>query len=100
MSDAVSHETNCCTVNIAAQIEQKKAGHRKLIRHGGALCSRCLERPPAHRQRYCNPCHAEAEKVARARRRDELTRLRALEQQLSKGKDNGQITKEDKTAAT
>jgi hypothetical protein len=96
VSDNVFHETKGCPLNIAAQIEERRAGRRKFIHHGGTLCSKCLERPPTSGQRYCNPCHAEANRASRARLSRELKRLRALEQkqQLSKGKDNGQSKKE------
>lgn len=62
----VNGGTNCCTQNIAAQIEQKRAGRRKLVRHGGTLCSKCLEVPPTKGQKYCPACHAAYEKARRA----------------------------------
>lgn len=96
MSDHVSRVTNLCSGKVAAQIEQRRRGDRKIVRHGGALCSRCLEKPPANpKGGYCAGCHAEYEATRRKSEREELKRLRALEQQMSKGKDNGQ----DKTEA-
>lgn len=41
---------------IAAQIELKRAGRRKLVRHGGALCCRCLHAPPLPYHGYCRQC--------------------------------------------
>lgn len=76
-------ETSCQTWNVAAQIEQKQAGRRKNIRHGGTLCSKCLVNPPsAKNQRYCKPCHNEAVKASYRRKQDELIRLRQSKQEM------------------
>jgi NMD protein affecting ribosome stability and mRNA decay len=88
MSD-VSHETNRFTSNIAAQIEQRARGIRKQIRHGGQLCSHCLEKPPAGpNDRYCRECRAADRRARRIAAKEELRRLRALEKQLLKDKDD------------
>lgn len=42
---------------IAAQVEMRRAGRRKRVHHGGALCSKCLARPPIANNRYCRECH-------------------------------------------
>jgi len=90
MSETISRETDCSTINIALQIQQKRMGRRQLVLHGGTLCSRCYEQPPRPGQRYCAPCHAADERARRVKRSEELKRLRALEQSLSNGKENGQ----------
>lgn len=85
MSGSVSHEGNGSARNIdgriAAQIEARRAGHRKMVFHGGSLCSTCLENPPRPNQRDCTECHRKASRDSRARLRAELRRLRALAQQ-------------------
>lgn len=97
---SVSRETHCGADHnpkIAAQIEQRRQGDRKLVRHGGTLCCRCLKRPPlSKKDRYCALCRAADRRKRRAAAREELQRLKALEQKLSKGKDNGQITRTEK----
>lgn len=80
MSD-VSHETDSYTVTVQAQIDQVRAGRRKLVRHGGALCSGCYDEPPMPRQRYGLRCHAAYEAKRRQDQAEELKRLRALAQQ-------------------
>lgn len=77
MSDAVSRETRCLPSNIALQVEQKLAGKRKHVRHGGALCSGCLQNPPLPTGRYCRKCRNAHSKDAKKREREELKRLRA-----------------------
>lgn len=79
----VNCENNCVTSNIAKQVEQKRAGRRKHVRHGGTLCSKCLEAPPAPRQRYCVPCHNAAQSASYHRRKGELSRLRAMAARLN-----------------
>jgi hypothetical protein len=64
------HETQFSTA-VARQIEARRAGRRKNVRHGGALCSRCLAVPPRHGQGNCKACHAADSKARRARRREE-----------------------------
>jgi hypothetical protein len=59
------------------QIALKRAGRRKLVRHGGTLCSGCYAEPPAPGQRYGKRCHAAREKARRAAAAAELKRLRA-----------------------
>lgn len=89
MSENVSRETECLPSNIAMQVEQRRMGKRRKVHHGGTLCSRCLKRPPASaKDRYCNLCRAADRRKRRKFEREELKRLRALEQKLSKGKDN------------
>lgn len=101
MSDCVSRVTCFSSEKVMAQIEQRRRGDRKIVRHGGALCSRCLEKPPANpKGGYCASCHAEYEATRRKSEREELKRLRALEQILSKGKDNGQSKTENTSGAT
>lgn len=52
---------------VTVQIEQKRSGYRKTVRHGGTLCSKCLTNAPAPKQRYCRPCHASAQAASRAK---------------------------------
>jgi hypothetical protein len=53
---------------IRNQVAEKRRGGRKVVRHGGTLCSDCLEVPPATaKTRRCRPCHAAYEKARRAR---------------------------------
>lgn len=58
---------------VAAQIEQRRAGRRKLVFHGGTLCSHCLDNAPRPGQRTCSKCHAENERARRARSREGVT---------------------------
>jgi hypothetical protein len=75
---SVTPATLCLSANIAAQIEQRALGRRKLVRHGGLLCSRCLEQPPAGAvDRYCHGCRAAYNRDRRKAEREELKRLRA-----------------------
>lgn len=41
---------------IDMQIALKRAGRRKLVRHGRTLCSKCLDAPPTAYHRCCRPC--------------------------------------------
>jgi hypothetical protein len=90
MSDDVSHETRCLPGNIVLQIEQRRLGKRKHVRHGGLLCSGCLENPPAPGQRYCAGCHAAANVRHRARVKQELNQLRALRGQMGESADRAE----------
>lgn len=86
MSGDVSRVTHCLPSNIAQQIEQKKQGKRKLVRHCGLLCSRCLHHPPASpRDRYCHLCRAADRRKRRKAEREELKRLRSQLQQHGAG---------------
>ena len=80
VQQSVNHETQCCT-DIEMQILLKRAGRRKLVRHGGTLCSRCYAEPPMAGQRYGLRCHAAREKDRRAKVSAELKRLRAAQQE-------------------
>lgn len=64
----VSRETQCST-QFAAQIQQRRDGLRKKVRHGGALCCTCLDVPPPRNGRDCDNCHAEAQKAYRKRKK-------------------------------
>lgn len=76
----VSHETESYTATVQAQIEQVRAGRRKLVRHGGKLCSGCYDEEPMDGQRYGKRCHAAYEAKRRQDQAAELKRLRALAQ--------------------
>jgi hypothetical protein len=85
----VPRETESLPSNIERQIAAKRAGDRKIVRHGGLLCSRCLENAPASAtDRYCLECRAAYERERRKIQKDELLRLRALAQ--SNGANDGQ----------
>ena len=56
--------THCSTL-IDRQVELRRQGRRKNVRHGGKLCSRCLSCAPAAGRRYCRPCHAAYERDRR-----------------------------------
>lgn len=86
---SVDGETYFCTLDVAAQIEQKRAGRRKLVRHGGRLCSKCLERPPAASCGYCNPCHAAHMRQYRARSKPPETEFHPGEYLRELGKEEG-----------
>lgn len=61
----VSREADFST-RVAMQVEAKRQGSRKLVRHGGTLCSRCLAEAPARPGGgYCAPCHAANERERR-----------------------------------
>lgn len=62
---------------IRAQIEQRRLGGRKLVRHGGRLCSRCLDAPPvSSKGGYCRACHAEYQRERREKlRADSISSL-------------------------
>lgn len=87
MSDAVSHETNCFREAIEHQVALKLAGRRKLVRHGGTLCSGCYQEPPLPGQRYGARCHRTAVQKSYYKKQK---RLKALEEQqkLSRGVDD------------
>lgn len=74
----VSQYTDNLPENIARQVEAKRAGRRKIVRHGGMLCSRCLENPPTRNDRYCRACRNSYNADHRKAERQELKRLRAL----------------------
>jgi hypothetical protein len=76
--NGVSPKTDCCKSNIEAQIEAKRAGRRKNVFHGGALCSGCYSEPPKPGQRYGAECHRKAARASYHRKQEELKRLRAL----------------------
>lgn len=76
MSGDVSRVTDFSSEKLAAQIQQRKDGRRKLVRHGGTLCSKCLINPPSSGG-YCPRCHADYEAQRRRAEREELKRLRA-----------------------
>jgi len=61
----VSQVARC--INIEAQIERRRLGFRKRVMHGGTLCSKCYENPPAKSQRYCAKCHSNAVMASRRR---------------------------------
>jgi hypothetical protein len=54
-----------CSTRLDYQIELRRQGRRKNVRHGGALCSICLAAPPAPNRRYCHPCNAAYERQRR-----------------------------------
>lgn len=81
MSGDVSHVTLCS--NIAAQIEQKAAGRRKRVRHGGTLCSSCYAEPPRQGQRYCLSCHSKRETARKKKQRIPCAGARALAEILT-----------------
>jgi hypothetical protein len=83
MTADVARETRCLTNNIEQQIEQRRAGKRKKVRHGGLLCCGCLSAPPAAPDRYCHDCRAARSRADRRAARAELLRLRQLEQGAS-----------------
>jgi hypothetical protein len=85
MSDHVSCVSDICSVNLSEQIKQKRGGRRKLVRHAGTLCSKCLDCPPSPGQGYCNRCHADYERDRRKAERAELKRLRAEHEGASHG---------------
>lgn len=92
MSDPVSHETLCLTPAILMQVQQRWEGRRRKVHHHGLLCSKCLVRAPAgENDRYCRPCRAQDRRERRAAAKQELVRLKALEEQVkqSKGIENG-----------
>ena len=68
--------------NIAFPVKHliQTTGKRRIVRHGGTLCSKCLTAPPAPGQRYCNECHRGAQRDydSRARRK----RIAELEQTI------------------
>jgi predicted amidophosphoribosyltransferase len=74
---AVSRETRSLPSNIAMQVEQRLAGKRKHVRHGGLLCSGCLNKAPLTSGRYCRECRNARSAEAKKREREELKRLRA-----------------------
>lgn len=84
MQQSVNHETYCCT-DVEMQIALKRAGRRKLVRHGGTLCSGCYGEPPMAGQRYGLRCHAERERARRAKLSAELKRLRAQQEGAQNG---------------
>ena len=78
----VSRVSDSFSENIAAQIEAKRKGFRKLVNHCGTLCSKCYQNPPASpTQRYCKLCRASYQsaysKKLRANWRDSK-RLKAM----------------------
>ncbi len=78
MSGSVSRKTHCFSSNIEQQIAAKARGDRKIVRHGGTLCSGCYAEPPLPGQRYGAECHRRAVRASAQRKQDELKRLRAL----------------------
>lgn len=79
MSSTVSRETERGADHIAQQIEQKRQGKRKHVRHGGTLCCHCLKRPPiSKKDRMCVLCRAADRRRRRKDLAEELRRLRAL----------------------
>ena len=77
MSD-VSRETRSLALNNALGSRRQAAGRRRCVRHGGTLCSRCLEKPPSKGDSYCAACRSIINKDWRRRHAAELQRLRAL----------------------
>lgn len=74
MTEIVSQRTDCLSQTIVEQIKLRAAGRRKLVRHGGLLCSRCLVNPPANkRDRYCGDCRAAYNRARRATKTVEQT---------------------------
>jgi uncharacterized paraquat-inducible protein A len=73
----ISRETKSFTEKIAMQIKQRRAGLRRNVRHGGTLCSGCLECPPQENDAYCPRCRASAAKQHRDKIKQELVALRA-----------------------
>ena len=52
--------------HILLHVKQVQAeGRRRYVRHRGALCSRCLNGPPAKDDRYCRPCRASYKRALR-----------------------------------
>lgn len=92
MSDNVTRETQCFI--IAAQIEQRRLGHRSAVHHQGTLCSRCLERPPRPNQRYCRECKNAYQREWSAKVRAETLRLKAFEQEMLKGNNDDSTSKD------
>ena len=86
----VSQVTDCLPGNIEAQIEAKRAGRRKLVRHGGLLCSRCLTNPPKGKDRYCGECRRTYKRDHERAERDELKRLRAIVEGEKHGEGDAQ----------
>lgn len=70
MSDNVSQQTVISNFNLLAQILQKRAGRRKRVKHGGALCSSCYEVPPRPGQGYCADCHSKHENARQKAKRN------------------------------
>lgn len=52
---------------IGIKLRRQAPGRRRLVEHGGTLCSRCLTNPPLPGQRYCAECHAAASREYRTR---------------------------------
>lgn len=88
MSDAVSRETKTLAQIIERQLQEHAEGNRKIVRHAGTLCCRCHTAPPVPGGGYCAECRKAYDQNRRKTAADELTRLRALEKQLSEGKDD------------
>lgn len=101
MSDNVSCVTENLPSNIAAQIAAKKRGDRKIVHHGGLLCSRCLEKPPAAPDRYCRDCRLAYSAAHKRKQTREIRRLKAenarLRAQLTEGHSKGQADGKSET---
>lgn len=50
----VSRQTE--SFSLEAQIEERLAGRRGKVRHGGTLCSNCYANPPHGKDKYCLGC--------------------------------------------
>lgn len=57
------------------RLQVQATGKRRLVKHGGKLCSRCLSRPPKSGQRYCSECLAAANREYRQRIKAKHTAL-------------------------
>lgn len=87
MSDAVSQSTLSHVKHSRITQRMPKGCHRKST--GLCKCGASRHNP---KDAYCRECRKDASAIARDRAREELKRLRALEnqQKLSKGNDNDQ----------
>src|SRR3954471_3478614 len=70
--DNVSQQT--LSDKIAAQVEMRRAGRRKRVHHGGALCSKCLVQQPISGNRYCRECHNAASRASYQRKKGMVRR--------------------------
>ena len=87
MTGDVSRASDCFIRNIEQQIAAKQRGDRKLVRHGGTLCSGCYAEPPLPGQRYGAECHRIAVRASARRKQEELARLRKLARQAKIARD-------------
>lgn len=81
---SVSRETESLVLNVQAQLEERAAGKRKNIHHGGTLCCGCHQVPPVRNGKYCKPCRNAYD----ARRRLKF-RIARDSKKMSEGKIDG-----------